>query len=52
VLVGDEAAVRAGIERMAGTGVTDLAAAPFGEPEDQERTLRLLADVVRTGASR
>jgi F420-dependent oxidoreductase-like protein len=42
-LIGDEAAVRAGVAALAAAGATDFAAAPFTPPgEDAGRTLALL----------
>jgi alkanesulfonate monooxygenase SsuD/methylene tetrahydromethanopterin reductase-like flavin-dependent oxidoreductase (luciferase family) len=43
VLAGDEAAVTRGVLRLADAGVTDFMAAPFGTPEEQDRTLGLVA---------
>ena len=42
-LVGDEDAVRQGIERYAAAGVTDLNVAPFG---DLERTTALIQSLL------
>jgi F420-dependent oxidoreductase-like protein len=45
-LIGDEAAVRAGLEAFAAAGTTDFSAAVFTPPgEDDGRTVRLLAAV-------
>jgi F420-dependent oxidoreductase-like protein len=41
-IVGDEATVRAGIQRYADIGVTDFQAAIAGTPEDSARTLELV----------
>ena len=41
-IVGDERAVRAGIARLEGAGVTDLLAEPFGSPEQVADTIGLL----------
>ena len=45
-VIGDEATVARGLRRYADTGVTELAAAPFGTPSEQGRTLAVLADLV------
>jgi F420-dependent oxidoreductase-like protein len=45
-IVGDEADVLRQVERLASTGATDLAIAPFGEREEIDRTLSLLAGTV------
>jgi F420-dependent oxidoreductase-like protein len=45
VVAGDESHVRRELDRLADTGVTELLAAPFGDDEEQARTLALLADV-------
>jgi len=45
-IVGDEAAVAAGVRRIRDAGVTELLAAPFGTVEEQLRTVRLLRDCV------
>ncbi len=42
-LVGDEAALLAGLERVRQSGATDFEAAPFGTPEEAERTMAFLA---------
>jgi F420-dependent oxidoreductase-like protein len=43
--IGDEDAVARHIRRLADAGVTELAAAPFGTPAEQSRTLALLAEL-------
>lgn len=48
-IVGDEAAVRAGLRRLADAGATDVLAAPSGAPEERRRTLDLLSAVAREG---
>jgi F420-dependent oxidoreductase-like protein len=42
-VVGDEDAVARQVHRLAEAGVTDFLAAPFGGPEEQDRTLGVLA---------
>jgi F420-dependent oxidoreductase-like protein len=42
-VVGDENAVARQVRRLAEAGVTDFLAAPFGDPEEQDRTLGVLA---------
>ncbi|GAB2852347.1 TIGR03564 family F420-dependent LLM class oxidoreductase [Actinoallomurus bryophytorum] len=42
-VVGDEDAVARQVRRLAEAGVTDFLAAPFGDPEEQDRTLGVLA---------
>jgi hypothetical protein len=39
--------VRAGIERVAEAGATDFCAAPFGNGDDQRRTVELLSSLAR-----
>jgi F420-dependent oxidoreductase-like protein len=52
-LIGDEAAVRAGIAAFAAAGATDFSAAVFAPPgEDARRTLALLAAVARAAGGR
>lgn len=46
-IVGDEAALTAGIQRIADAGGTDFVAAPFGSPEQQARTTAFLSDLAR-----
>jgi F420-dependent oxidoreductase-like protein len=46
-LIGDEAAVEQGIRRLFDAGATDLAAGLVGSPEDQQRTLDLLATLAK-----
>jgi F420-dependent oxidoreductase-like protein len=46
-IVGDEAEVRKGIERVAEAGATDFCAAPFGSGEEQRRTVELLSALAR-----
>jgi 5,10-methylenetetrahydromethanopterin reductase len=48
VIVGNEATVRAAVERAAATGVTDFQASPFGTPEDVARTIACMAEIHRT----
>lgn len=43
VVVGDEAAVRASVAELSEAGATTFIAAPFGTPEENERTLACLA---------
>jgi 5,10-methylenetetrahydromethanopterin reductase len=45
-ILGDEDAVRAGIQRYADVGVTDFQAAITGTPEDAKRTLELIKSLV------
>jgi F420-dependent oxidoreductase-like protein len=45
LVAGDEAAVEAEIRRFADAGATELVMFPVGRPEDQARTVALLADV-------
>ncbi|MBB5629954.1 LLM class F420-dependent oxidoreductase [Sphaerisporangium krabiense] len=45
-IVGDEEQVRARIQALADSGVTDFAAAPIGKGEDAVRTRELLASLV------
>jgi F420-dependent oxidoreductase-like protein len=45
-IVGDEAAVRAGIERVAEAGATDFVAAEFGTSADRTRTRELLRSLL------
>jgi F420-dependent oxidoreductase-like protein len=42
-LIGDEATVEQGLRRLFDAGATDIAAGPVGSPQDQRRTLDLLA---------
>jgi alkanesulfonate monooxygenase SsuD/methylene tetrahydromethanopterin reductase-like flavin-dependent oxidoreductase (luciferase family) len=42
-LVGDEAALTAGLQRVRDAGATDFEAAPFGNGDEIERTLAYLA---------
>ena len=42
-VVGDEAALTAALRRVESAGATDFEAAPFGTPEEVERTLAFLA---------
>jgi F420-dependent oxidoreductase-like protein len=48
-LVGDEAAVAAGVRRLAEAGATDFAAAVVGGVEERERTRAVLAELARGG---
>jgi alkanesulfonate monooxygenase SsuD/methylene tetrahydromethanopterin reductase-like flavin-dependent oxidoreductase (luciferase family) len=43
VVVGDEDAVTGQLDRIRDAGVTDFLAVPYGSPEEQLRTLRVLA---------
>ena len=43
-VVGDEDAVLAQVHRLRDAGTTEFLAAPFGTPEEQRRTLRVLAE--------
>jgi F420-dependent oxidoreductase-like protein len=45
-IVGDEAAVRAGIERVADAGATDFVASEFGSTADRARTRELLRSLL------
>jgi F420-dependent oxidoreductase-like protein len=45
-IVGDEDAVAAGIHRLRDAGVSEFMAAPFGTDEDQQRTTRVLAELI------
>ena len=42
-IVGDEAALTAGVQRIKDAGATDLEVAPFGSPEEVDRTIEFLA---------
>jgi F420-dependent oxidoreductase-like protein len=42
-VVGDEAAVARHLDRLADAGVTEFFASPFGDAEEQDRTVRFLA---------
>jgi alkanesulfonate monooxygenase SsuD/methylene tetrahydromethanopterin reductase-like flavin-dependent oxidoreductase (luciferase family) len=46
VIVGDEDDVAAGLQRLRDAGVSEFMAAPFGTDEEQQRTTRLLAELV------
>jgi F420-dependent oxidoreductase-like protein len=46
-IVGDEAAVRAGIQRIADAGATDFVAPCFGTEDEIKRTTALLADIAK-----
>ena len=46
-LLGDEDAVTAHIEHLAGAGATDFVAAVVGTPEERERTFALLSEIAR-----
>ena len=46
VIVGDEDAVAAGIHRLRDAGVSEFMAAPFGTDEEQQRTTRVLAELI------
>jgi alkanesulfonate monooxygenase SsuD/methylene tetrahydromethanopterin reductase-like flavin-dependent oxidoreductase (luciferase family) len=51
VIVGDEAAIDAGLARLRDAGVTDLEAyVGRGEPGDEDRAFELLADRARSGS--
>lgn len=47
-IVGDEAAVRAQIDALGATGVTDLVASVFGTAEERDRTYAFLRDLLAT----
>jgi len=47
-IVGDEAAVRAQIDALGATGVTDLVASVFGTAEERDRTYAFLRDLLVT----
>jgi 5,10-methylenetetrahydromethanopterin reductase len=46
-IAGDEAAVRAGVQRIAEAGGTDFVASCFGSPEEIVRTTAFLADLAK-----
>jgi 5,10-methylenetetrahydromethanopterin reductase len=46
-IAGDEAAIRAGVQRIADAGGTDLIASCFGSPEEIVRTTAFLADLAK-----
>lgn len=48
-VVGDEAAVRAGLRRLADAGTTDFLAAPSGSAEERRRTVDLLETIAVGG---
>jgi F420-dependent oxidoreductase-like protein len=48
-LIGDEAALRAGVASMANAGVDVLAASLFGTDDEQAHTRALMADIARNG---
>lgn len=50
VIAGDESHVRRELRRLADAGVTELLAAPFGDAEEESRTLGLLADEAAASA--
>ena len=43
VIVGDEAALTAGVQRIKDAGATDLEVAVFGSPQEVDRTIEFLA---------
>lgn len=47
-LVGDEETVVAGVRRLAEAGVTDFNAAVYGERDERDRTLAVLAELARS----
>jgi alkanesulfonate monooxygenase SsuD/methylene tetrahydromethanopterin reductase-like flavin-dependent oxidoreductase (luciferase family) len=47
-IVGDAAAVERGVDRLRDAGVTDFMAVPCGNDVDQQRTVDLLAGLVRS----
>lgn len=51
VIVGDDNAVARHLQRLADAGVTDFIASPFGNPEEQDRTTDVLADLARSNSS-
>lgn len=50
VIAGDEDEVARQVRRLADAGVTDFFASPFGSPEEQERTVGVLAGLARSQA--
>ncbi|HEY1322621.1 MAG TPA: TIGR03564 family F420-dependent LLM class oxidoreductase [Streptosporangiaceae bacterium] len=46
-IVGDEAAVRRQVHRLAAAGATEFLAAPFGSTSEQARTAEVLADLAK-----
>jgi F420-dependent oxidoreductase-like protein len=50
-IAGDENAATRALKRLASAGASDFVAAPFGTPEEQDRTVRLLHELTRDGAS-
>ncbi|GGN35189.1 F420-dependent oxidoreductase-like protein [Actinoplanes campanulatus] len=44
-IVGDEETVARAVRRLEGTGITEFAAAPFGDPIEQRRTTTLLREL-------
>ncbi|GAA0450599.1 LLM class F420-dependent oxidoreductase [Actinoplanes capillaceus] len=47
-IVGDEETVARAVRRLEDTGITEFAAAPFGDPAEQRRTTTLLRDLAGT----
>ena len=45
-IVGNEAALRAGVEAMRESGCTDFACAPFGTPAEQAATQEFVATLI------
>jgi 5,10-methylenetetrahydromethanopterin reductase len=50
-LVGDEATVSSGIQRLAEAGATDFAAAVVGGADERDRTREVLSELARAGQS-
>jgi F420-dependent oxidoreductase-like protein len=48
VIVGDEEAVARPVARLAAAGVTEFFASPFGNADEQERTIGVLAELARS----
>ncbi|MFI7129204.1 TIGR03564 family F420-dependent LLM class oxidoreductase [Nonomuraea sp. NPDC050153] len=48
VIVGDEAQIEGRLRRLHDAGVTDFFAAPFGSPDEQDRTIDVIAALART----
>ncbi|WP_406312321.1 TIGR03564 family F420-dependent LLM class oxidoreductase [Streptosporangium sp. NBC_01639] len=48
VIVGDETQVERQLRRLQDAGVTDFFAAPFGSPDEQDRTIEVIAALAQT----
>jgi F420-dependent oxidoreductase-like protein len=48
-ITGDEETVATHLRRLADAGATGLMASPFGTPEEQNRTMSVLAELARSG---